>query len=308
MIIVTGATGQIGSELVPALRAKHGKENVLAVGNRRAAPELEAAGPFERVNVRDDAALGELFAKYQPVEVYHLASLLSATGEKDPGLAWDVNLLGLKRVLDLAVTHKARLFWPSSIAVFGPTTPREQTPQRTILEPTTMYGVTKLAGESLCNYYHLKHGLDVRSLRYPGLISYATEPGGGTTDYAVAIFVEALKRKSYECFVRAETVLPMMYMDDAIRGTIELMDAPPEALTVRTSYNFAGLSFSARELADVVAKRVPGFTCTFTPDERQAIADSWPQSIDDSQASTDWNWNAQYDLQKLADAMLEGLQ
>jgi nucleoside-diphosphate-sugar epimerase len=240
--------------------------------------------------------------------VYHLAALLSARGEQEPHRAWSVNLVGLKIVLDLAVEFSLRqVFWSSSIAVFGPTSPREMTPQHAILEPTTIYGVTKLAGEHLCAYYHRKYGVDVRSIRYPGLVSYRAFSGGGTTDYSVEMFFEARKHGRYTCFVRPDTRLPLLYMDDAVRATLELMDADPNTLTVRTSYNLAGCDFSAGELATEIAKRVPGFTCDFVPDFRQAIADSWPMTIDDAPARRDWGWVPEYDLPRLADAMLAGI-
>jgi nucleoside-diphosphate-sugar epimerase len=239
--------------------------------------------------------------------VYHLASVLSGTGEGDPSHAWFTNVSSLKNVLDLAVEQKIeRVFWPSSIAVFGPTTPREQTPQHTVLEPTTMYGVTKLTGESLCHYYFGRYGVDVRSLRYPGLVTYRAFSGGGTTDYSVEMFLEAKARRSYRCFVRSDTALPLMYMDDAIRATIELMESKPDQLTVRTSYNLTALSFTAGELAAEITRRIPGFRCTFEPDFRQAIADSWPRSIDDSVARRDWGWVPHYDLLRLVTTMLEG--
>jgi len=308
-ILVTGATGQIGSDLVPALRKRLGKDNVVALGHKTPPSEELKEGPFESADARDKEALRQLIKAYDIREIYHLVSILSAKGEQNPDLAWDVNMLSLKNILDLSLELGIKkVFWPSSIAVFGPTTPRVNTPQRTVLEPTTMYGVTKVAGENLCHYYFLKHGLDVRSLRYPGLISYKAPPGGGTTDYAVAIFHEALKRGKYECYLRADTVLPMMYMDDAIRATIELMEAEPSKITVRTSYNIAALSFSAAELAEEIAKSVPGFECAYSPDSRQNIADSWPQSIDDSYARKDWGWRHEYDLPKMVAAMLEGLK
>lgn len=305
-VLVTGATGQIGSELTAALRARYGEAHVVTLHSRKGTvPE----GPnAEIVDVTDADALRRMFRKYSFGTVYHLAALLSATGEKDPSKAWRVNMDGLKHVLDLSVEHKVgRVFWPSSIAAFGPDTQKTMAPQDAVTHPTTMYGVTKVAGELLCNYYHVKYGLDVRSVRYPGLISYKTAPGGGTTDYAVAIFYEALQRKQYECFVSAPTTLPMMYMDDAIRATMELMDADPARIKVRTSYNLAGLSFSAEELAAAIKKRIPGFMCTYVPDFRQSIADSWPQSIDDAVARKDWGWKPAFDLSALVDVMLREL-
>lgn len=308
-IIVTGASGQIGSELVLELRRKFGDQQVVAVGHSRKATAELAKGPYEVVDVTDKIALEGLIKKYEPDTIFHLVGILSATGEKNPELAWDVNINGLKNVLDLALKHKIKkIFWPSSIAAFGPTTPRDNTPQNTILEPTTIYGVTKVAGELLCQYYWKKYGLDIRSLRYPGLISYKTPPGGGTTDYAVAIYFEALKNKKYEFFVRPDTVLPMMYMPDAIRATIELMEAPISSIKIRTSYNLAAMSFSAKELAEVVGKHMLDFTCTYNSDERQKIADSWPRSIDDSSARQDWEWKHSFDLEKMTEDMFKNIK
>lgn len=303
-ILVTGAFGQIGSELVPALQNKFGKNNVVALAHRNIPQNFD--GVIEKGEVTDKATLEKIIKTHKIDTIYHLASLLSATGEANPQLAWDVNMNGLKLILDLAVEHKIRLFWPSSIAAFGPTTPRTMTPQRTILEPTTMYGVTKLAGELLCQYYTKKYGLDIRSVRYPGLISYKAEPGGGTTDYAVAIFYEAIKTGKYECFVKKETTLPMMYMDDAIEGTLKLMDADWDKLTIHTSYNFAAVSFTAEELADEIQKRMP-LKITYKPDSRQKIADSWPKSIDDSVARKEWGWKHKIDLKKIVDIMIKNL-
>jgi len=305
-ILVTGAFGQIGSELVPALQQKHGKQNVIALGHRNIPDDFD--GIVEKGDVTDKGILLELVKKHDVGIIYHLASILSAAGEKKPELTWKVNMGGLKNVLELAAEHKLRVFWPSSIAVYGPTTPGKNTPQRTILEPTTMYGVTKLAGELLCQYYFLKFMVDVRSIRYPGIISYKTPPGGGTSDYAVTIFYEALKKKRYECFVRADTTIPMMYMGDAINATIMLMDADPENITVRTSYNLAAVSFSAGELADEIKKYIPDLVVTYKPDERQKIADSWADSIDDSVARKDWGWKHEFELAKITEVMLKGLR
>lgn len=308
-IIVTGATGQIGSELVMELRKKYGDQQVVAVGHSKQITGELSVGPFEIVDVTNKVALTELVEKYKPDAIFHLVGILSATGEKNPELAWNVNMVGLKNVLDIARDHGIKkVFWPSSIAAFGPTTPRDNTPQHTVLEPTTIYGVTKVAGELLCQYYWKKYGLDVRSLRYPGLISYKTAPGGGTTDYAVAIYFEAIKNKTYDCFVGPDTVLPMMYMPDAVRATIELMEAPVENIKIRTSYNLTAMSFSAEELAQAVTDYVPDFTCVYHPDERQNIADSWPRSIDDSSARTDWNWNHIFDLEKMTEDMLKNIK
>lgn len=304
-ILVTGAFGQIGSELVPSLKEKFGEDNVIAVGNRNISDSYQ--GLVEKLRMPDKDGLEALIKKHNVGTIYHLVSLLSATGEEKPGLTWDLNMQSLKDVLDLSVEHKIKVFWPSSIAVFGPTTPRDETPQRTILEPTTMYGVTKVAGELMCQYYFNKFNLDVRSVRYPGIISYKTPPGGGTTDYAVAIFYEALRSGKYECFVKEGTVLPMMYMDDAVKGTIDLMDADPTNLTIRTSYNLAAISFTVTELAEAINKKVK-VEVSYKPDHRQAIADSWPKSIDDSQAREDWSWNHEYDLDRLVTVMLTELK
>ena len=305
-VLVTGPFGQIGSDLVPKLQKLHGHENVIALGHRNIPEDFD--GILERGDIRKYDDMKALVEKHAVTQVYHLASLLSAVGEDKPDVAWDVNMNGLKVFLDLARDFKLKIFWASSIAVFGPTTPRENTPQRTVLEPTTMYGVTKLAGELLCQYYFLKWGVDVRSLRYPGLISWKAEPGGGTTDYAVAIFYEAIRQNRYTAFVKESTVLPMMYMDDAIKGTIDLMGAPAETIKIRTSYNHAAISFNVTELADEIAKRMPGFSCDYEPDHRQNIADSWPMSIDDSSAREDWGWSHEYDLSKMCDIMLEKLK
>ncbi len=305
-ILVTGAFGQIGSELVPALIGKYGAQNVIAVGHHTIPDDFK--GLVEVVaDITDRDALEKLIKKHQIDTIYHLVSLLSAKGEVDPTLTWHVNMDGLKHVLDLAVVYKLKIFWPSSIAAFGPTTPRENTPQRTIHEPTTMYGVTKVAGENLCHYYHLKYGVDVRSIRYPGIVSWKAEPGGGTSDYAVAIFYDGIKNGTYNCFVGPETTLPMMYMDDAVRGTIELMEADPSKLTVRMSYNLAAMSFTAAKLAAELNKHLK-VEVTYSPDHRQKIADSWPKSIDDSVAQTDWGWKPKVDLAAMTIEMLSQLR
>ncbi len=304
-IMVTGAFGQIGSELVPALQAKYGHGNVVAVGHKNIPEEFE--GIVETLEINDHAAVSSVIEKHQINTIYHLVSLLSARGEVDPSLTWKINMDGLKSVLDLAVEKKMQMFWPSSIAAFGPTTPPDNTPQRTVLEPTTMYGVTKVSGELMAQYYHLKYGLDIRSVRYPGIISWKQEPAGGTTDYAVAVFYEALRKGSYEFFVSEDTVLPMMYMNDAVNATIGLMEADPSKLTVRTSYNIAAISFKASELASEIQKRMP-LEVTYKPDHRQKIADSWPKSLDDSVARSDWGWKHEFDLVKMTDVMLENLK
>jgi nucleoside-diphosphate-sugar epimerase len=308
-ILVTGATGQIGTSLVPELRKKYGNSNVIAIGHRKMPDEVFVkSGPFEIADTNNKEALSELIQKYQIDTIYHLVSLLSASGEKNPDLAWSVNMGGLKNVLDLAKEHKIkRVFWPSSIAAFGPTTPRDMTPQPTIMEPNTMYGVTKVAGELLCNYYFKKYAIDVRSLRYPGIISYNALPGGGTTDYAVEIFYEALKHGSYKCYLREDSTLPMMYMPDAIKATIDIMEAGQAMIKSRTSYNLAAISFSPKEIAAEIMKHIPDFACTYEPDFRQAIADSWPKVIDDSHARKDWGWKHAYDLKAITKDMLEKL-
>ncbi|MBN1646306.1 NAD-dependent epimerase/dehydratase family protein [Candidatus Woesearchaeota archaeon] len=304
-ILITGPFGQIGSELVPALQERYGKENVIALGHVTIPDWYD--GKMVTGDVRHLDSMKKIVQENSITQIYHLASLLSATGESKPSMAWDINMTGLKNVLDLAVEFRLRVFWPSSIAVFGPTTPKENTPQSTVLEPTTMYGVTKLAGEVLCQYYHLKFGVDVRSLRYPGIISWKAEPGGGTTDYAVTIFYDAIQKGRYECFVRESTVLPMMYMDDAIKATLQLMEAPSNKIKVRTSYNLAAISFSAKELELEIQKKMPGLKVTYRPDNRQEIADSWPMSIDDSTARGDWGWKHDFDLPLMTKVMIEEL-
>jgi len=304
-ILVTGAFGQIGSELVPALQKSHGKTNVIAVGHRHIPKDFD--GIVESVEITDSKAVTNILKKHNVGTIYHLVSLLSAKGEVDPSLTWNINMNGLKTVLDYAVENKLKVFWPSSIAAFGPTTPRVRTPQRTILEPSTMYGVTKLAGENLVNYYHLKYDVDVRSVRYPGLISWKAPPGGGTTDFAVAIFYDGLRVGSYECFVGADTMLPMMYMDDGIRATIELMEADEKKLTIHNSYNLAAISFTAAELAKEINKHTK-VKVTYKPDFHQKIADSWPQSIDDSVARHDWGWRHEFTLAKMTVTMVKNLK
>lgn len=305
-ILVTGAFGQIGTDLVPALQEKYGKENIVALGHKTIPEDFD--GILETGDVRDEEFLKGLQKKYKFTQIYHMVGILSARGEKDPQQCWDVNIRGLKNILDLAIEHKLRIFWPSSIAVFGPTTPRENTPQHTVLEPTTMYGVTKLGGELLCQYYFQRYGLDVRSLRYPGIISWKAEAGGGTTDYAVDIYYKAVEGEKFVCFVNENTVLPMMYMDDAIKATLMLMDAPSENIKIRTSYNLTGMSFSVKELVAAVKKYVPELQVEYKPDHRQKIADSWPMSIDHSKAQEDWNWQPDYGLDAMTQEMLEKLK
>ena len=308
-ILVTGAVGQIGSELTPALRQRYGNENVVATGHRKPpSPELRDLGPFEFIDVTRRETIEAVVKKYNIDTIYHLAAILSAVGEQNPQLAWDVNMNGLYNVLEIARERKiARVFCPSSIAAFGPETPRDNTPQETVLRPRTMYGVTKVAGELLCDYYFYRFGLDVRGIRYPGIISSETLPGGGTTDYAVEIFYEAIKHKRYNCFLREDTVLPMMYMPDCIRGTIQLMEADLSRLKHHADFNLAAISFCPAELVAEIEKHIPELTCEYKPDFRQQIADSWPRSIDDSAAREEWGWKPQYDLRAMVADMLEKL-
>ncbi|MDY0061286.1 MAG: NAD-dependent epimerase/dehydratase family protein [Myxococcota bacterium] len=306
-ILVTGALGQIGTVLTLELRRRYGDDRVVASDKRSQVPPELVGGPFVPLDVLDRPALEEAIRDQDIGTVYHLAALLSAVGEQHPQLCWRVNVDGLYNVLEIARQHDLRLFCPSSIAVFGPETPREQTPQETILRPTSMYGVTKVTGERLCEYYATRYGVDVRGIRYPGLISSETPPGGGTTDYAVEIFYEAVRCGRYTCFVRADTVLPMMYMPDAIRATLQLMAAPRSELRHHADFNLAALSFSAGELAAEIRKHLPGFECTFVPDYHQAIADSWPCSIDDTAARAEWGWRPEYDLATMTTDMLAKL-
>lgn len=308
-IIMIGANGQIGTELAAALRKKFGTENVVTSDIRQ--PQVFAEGEiFETINVLDQDALVALFEKYKPTQVYLLAAMLSATGEQYPMKAWDLNMTGLLNVLNLCVEHKVqKVFWPSSIAVFGPNSPKENTDQYCVMDPNTMYGISKLAGERLIEYYNEKYKLDIRSIRYPGIISWKAQPGGGTTDYAVHIFYEALKNNRYECFLSENTGLPMLYMDDAIEGTLQLMDAPKESLSIRSSYNITGISFTPKDLALEIKKILPNFVITYSDnDPRQAIADSWPSSIEDSTARNDWGWQPRFDLAKLTQDMIENLK
>lgn len=306
--LIIGACGQIGSELTLSLRAKNGNENVIASDIREGNDALMQSGPFEIINAMDFDAVKSCVEKHQITDVYLLAAMLSATGEKFPMKAWDLNMNSLFHVLNLAKDGLIKkLFWPSSIAVFGPTTPRDNTPQHTIMEPTTVYGITKQTGERWCEYYHDKYGVDVRSIRYPGLISWKTLPGGGTTDYAVDIFYKAIQNKQYECFLSEQTALPMMYMDDAVRATMAIMEAPSENIKIRSSYNLGGISFTPDTIFKVIQKHIPDFIITYAPDFRQAIADSWPKSIDDSAAQQDWNWKHDYDLEAMTNTMLKNL-
>lgn len=304
-ILVVGSNGQIGTELVAELRKIYGQLNVVA-SDLKAPLSQEADGPFEVLDILDKQAFTAIVKKYKITQVYLLAALLSATAEKNHHFAWKLNMDGLLTVLDAAVTFKfSKVYWPSSIAVFGPTTPRVHTPQYTVMEPNTIYGITKQAGERLCEYYFQKFNVDVRSIRYPGLIGWKAAPGGGTTDYAVHIYHEALKQKSYECFLKAGTTLPMLYMPDALRGTIALMEAPADQVKIRSSYNLAGISFDPEEIAASIRKEIPEFKLSYLEhDPRQAIADSWPASIDDSQARNDWGWKHEYDLDAMTKDML----
>jgi len=305
-ILIIGANGQIGTELVEELVRRLGHD---AVVTSDLAPEGRVKGlRHEVLDCTDIGALTQTVARHRVTQVYHLAAALSARGEKHPMWAWDLNMKGLLNVLEVARSHKLeRVFWPSSIAAFGPTTPRDATPQKTVMEPTTVYGISKVAGQGWCDWYWRNHGVDVRCLRYPGLISWKTPPGGGTTDYAVEIFHAALQRGHYTSFLREDTALPMMYMPDAIRATLELMEAPADAVTERHGYNLAAFSFTPREIAAAIGRRIPGFTLDCDPDFRQAIADSWPRSIDDGAARRDWGWREAYDLQAMVDDMLANL-
>lgn len=307
-ILVIGASGQIGVELTLALRNIYGNANVIASDLREQNPLLEGTGPYVSLDVMNKEMLHVQVIRQGITQIYHLAAILSATGEKNPGLAWNLNMQGLLNVLDIAREEQiAKVYWPSSIAVFGPTSPKQNCPQHTIIEPITVYGISKYAGEFWCNYFHQRFGLDVRSIRYPGLISYKSAPGGGTTDYAVEIFHEALEEKAYNCFLKKDTYLPMMYMPDAIRATIELMEAPADKLSVRTSYNVSAISFSPEEIASEIKKHIPDFKITYEPDYRQSIAESWPQSIDDSVARKDWGWKEEYNLQAMVEDMFANL-
>ncbi len=305
VILVIGASGQIGTALTAALREAYGANNVLATDIR---PAAERSASFFHLDALDKQAIFEFVRKHQVTQLYHLAALLSARAEQMPQQAWHINMGSLFNVLEVAKELKLRLFFPSSIAVFGPRTPKTHTPQHTVLEPTTVYGISKVAGETWCQYYHDQYGLDVRSVRYPGIIGYESMPGGGTTDYAVHIFHEALKHNHYDCFLDRNTRLPMMYMADAVRATLEIMMAPTERIQVRTGYNLAGINFTPAELAEAIRKYRPQFTIDYQPDFRQAIADSWVDSIDDSAAQRDWNWKHEYDLDRMTRDMLVNLE
>lgn len=306
-ILVTGACGQLGTELVLALRKIY--KHVIASDLKEATGELKESGEFIHLEVLYKNGLNDCVKRFGVTQVYHLAAILSATGEKNPEMAWRINMKGLRNVLDVSAENKvSKVFFPSTIAVFGPTTPKINTPQYTVMEPNTIYGISKQAGERWCDWSFQKRGLDVRSIRYPGLISYKTKAGGGTTDYAVDIFFEAVEKKKYECFLKEDTALPMMYMPDAVRGTIEMMEAPADKITVRSGYNFSALSFAPKDLAAEIKKHIPEFAMNYQPDFRQAIAESWPQSIDDSVARKDWNWKPEFDLAKMTKDMLVNIE
>ena len=306
-ILVIGACGQLGTELTLKLRELFGTENVIASDLREAA-DLIKDGPFESLDVMNKEALDALIAKHQITQIYHLAAILSAKGEQNPKFAWDLNMTSLLNVLEAGKNGVSKIYWPSSIAVFGPGTPKTKTPQNTVMDPNTVYGISKLAGERWCEYYFNKFNVDVRSLRYPGLVGWKAAPGGGTTDYAVHIFHEAIKHGKYQSFLSENTSLPMMYMPDAIRATIELMEAPVEQVKIRSSYNLAGISFTPKQIATEISKHIPNFEMSYKPDFRQEIANSWPQSIDDSFAQKDWGWKTKYDLQKMTGDMMENLK
>tara|TARA_B100000900_G_scaffold412623_1_gene434807 strand:- start:115 stop:1068 length:954 start_codon:yes stop_codon:yes gene_type:complete len=309
IVLVIGASGQIGTELVMNLRSIYGDLHVVASDIKYSSQEVMETGPFEQLDIMDESRLHQIVSKYKITQIYLLAALLSATAEKNIELGWALNMRSLSHVLDLARQGKIKkIFWPSSIAVFGPTTPSIKTPQHTIMEPNTVYGISKQAGERWCEYYNQKLGVDVRSIRYPGLISWKAQPGGGTTDYAVHIFHEAIKNGRYESFLSDKTTLPMMYMPDAIRATLELMEAPEEKIKIRSSYNVAGTSFSPAEIAAAIKMHIPQFEMTYNPDERQPIASSWPQSIDDYLAREHWGWKREYDLVAMVEDMMINLK
>lgn len=307
-ILIIGACGQIGTELTTALRKKYGNHKVVASDIREGDTEMMQSGPFEIIDATDYQAIENVVIKHEITEVYLMAAMLSATAEKFPEKGWNLNMNSLFHILNLAKDKKIeKVFWPSSIAVFGSTTPKINTPQRTIMEPSTVYGISKQTGERWCEYYHDKYGVDVRSIRYPGIISWKTLPGGGTTDYAIDIYHKALKHHTYTCFLSETTTLPMIYMDDAIKATLDIMDAPKEKVAIRSSYNLAAISFNPEEITRSIQKQLPDFTISYQPDFRQAIADSWPQSIDDREARADWGWKHSYNLDMITKEMLKNL-
>ncbi|SDF15388.1 Nucleoside-diphosphate-sugar epimerase [Mucilaginibacter pineti] len=307
-VLVIGACGQIGTELTTALRLKYGNENVIAADIRLLTDTEFRIRPYIQLSVLDKVSLHALVLREKITVIYHLAATLSATGEKQPLKAWDLNMQGLLNVLEIAKTDQLKVFWPSSIAVYGANGPKAFSPQHSIMEPSTVYGISKVSGELWCKYYHEQYGVDVRSIRYPGLISYTAEPGGGTTDYAVDIFYHALKHRTYTCFLKPHTALPMMYMADAVRATMQLMEASNEKLTVRTGYNILGISFTPAQLAEAITKHLPVFTINYKPDRRQNIADSWPASVDDRHARHDWDWEPQYNLTTIVSEMLRNIK
>jgi len=308
-VLIIGSCGQVGTELTEALRKLYGTGNVIASDIRRPDNPFWEEGPFELMDVLDSNKIAELFNKYKPTQIYHLAALLSASAEINPKLGWRLNMDGLFYVFDAALEHGVkRLFWPSSIAVFGPNTPKKDTPQNCVMDPNTVYGITKQTGERYCEYYFKRYGLDVRSIRYPGLIGYKADAGGGTTDYAVEIFHEAIKHGKYECFLSENTSLPMLYMPDAIKATLDITHAAPENIQIRSSYNISGFSITPAILAEKIRKHIPGFEITYKPDHRQAIADSWPQSINDQEARNHWGWKNDYDLDAMVEDMMTNLK
>ncbi len=308
-ILILGACGQIGTELTQKLRSIYGNENIIASDIREGGTEMMNSGPFEIIDATDKESILKVIQKYKINQVYLMAAMLSATAEKYPLKGWDLNMTSLLAVLELArEKHIQKIYWPSSMASFGPTSPKINTPQQTVMEPSTVYGISKVAGEHWCNYYHTKYGVDVRSIRYPGIISWKTLPGGGTTDYAVDIYFDAIKKGEFECFLSENTRLPMMYMDDAVDATIQLMQADTNTIKTRTSYNLAAISFTPKEIATEIKKYIPNFTITYKPDFRQEIADSWPQIIDDSQARKDWGWQHKFDLKSMTKDIISNLK
>ena len=308
-VLIIGSCGQVGTELTENLRALFGDDNVIASDLKNPGTPFWNNGPFEILDVLDQKKLGEVIAKYKPTQIYHLAALLSASAVKNPKFGWTLNMDGLFYVFDAALEYKVkRVFWPSSIAVFGPGTPKDNTPQDCVMDPNTVYGITKLAGERYCDYYFNRYGLDVRSIRYPGLIGYKADAGGGTTDYAVEIFHEAIKTGTYNCFLKPDTELPMLYMPDAIKATIDITNAPADTVKIRSAYNIAGFSFTPEILAAKIRNHIPDFTITYNPDHRQAIADSWPRSINDAEARNHWGWNNSFDLDQMVNDMLLNLK